>query len=355
MSPYKSPDEIRREQINRKYAELSVQQAAVEATSRQETNPQNQLKLEQQSQVLLQRLEKLDEELKQLDKKSSNSKQRCLVKLDEVLPKINFTDAKTIFTKITAEFGEQGGCAVFLLQKSLAMQGELCLKEMRNLLKRTEGFECYPVEFQFYPIGFDDNSGLPLNEWGLLERLARHLEVKSSDNIIDFSARIRKVLFEPPRSNRTIFIEISGWDDIAFDRQQVVLSWFLETFWRSLVDEHRRHSQDYSRVRLIVVIVTYGEISSDCHCFCSFNQNVKSQNFVVEETVLKAIDLPLKDWTVDEIRVWLEATQGLSKHQSKSLARTIYQRTSNGHPRDVYHVLEKKFRQADVASEYRVG
>ena len=100
-----------------------------------------------------------------------------------------------------------------------------------------------------------------------------------------------------------------------------------------MIDELNPVFKDYSKIRFIVALIAKSKVFSDC---CSL------EYFCVKETFdsRKIIELPLSDWTVQDIKKWLISNLGLDNSESLQLAKKIH-RESEGTPHTICSILEK--------------
>lgn len=260
-------------------------------------------------------------EMDKLDERSQNQNRKHLT-FEQDLQKIDFTQAKEVVKSIISQFDRSGGSASFLLQRNLSMAGRLCLLEIKDELRRGTR------DFKFYPVEFSSNS--ELSQVGLLKGLAGHLGVELKPDLQESSRIVQERIIRSLQSGSIVFIEIQQWD--ALPAQREVLCWFLEHFWNPLVAQLPVISNACRRVRLIAVVVVEDELAEDCLEFCCTQEEFDGQ---------KMIDLPLQDWTVDDILDWLDYL-GIPVQQSDIIAKRIH-KASRGIPGLICEALRKEF------------
>ncbi|MBD2122352.1 hypothetical protein H6F68_15795 [Trichocoleus sp. FACHB-262] len=177
------------------------------------------------------------------------------------------------------------------------------------------------------------------NESEFLIRLASHFNIQNSSNSDELSEKIRKIIQESVDNGTTIFLEIKGLDDLL-EKEEFIL-WFLEKFWKPLIDQVVITSKKY-KSKFIVVLTANSQILFDC-----------SPDYFCDDQMFdcyKMLELPLPDWTADDIHDWLIRFRTLSNEmrkktdaELKQIAKKIY-RESDGTPESVCISLREKFR-----------
>lgn len=354
MTLYKSPKEIEREQLALDYALLSAQYEAESEAARLTTDPGSRIKHLTTAKKVFEQMEEIDTKLNQQDRQSSDPNQRYLKTIDAVLPKIDFTNAKSAFHKRLADFSRQGGSAVFLVEKCAAMLGDLLLREIRDLLSQNQ------TDLKHYQIEFTGE--ISWNQQGVLSRLSGYLREMKDDAstaqqdehyIEDLNSeisQIQDILAKVFRSNVTIHVEIRGWDMLPDEEQSKVLAWLLEVFWQPLVSQRQIISQEYSHIKCIFTLVSDSELPSSS-LNLPFLRSIDNCASIAEPIDAIAITpLPIEHWTIQEIKEWLEDFQGLPISKSQSLAEQLHNSSLGGQPPVVRDLLNKRFRQISIAS-----
>lgn len=319
------PTTLNREALTQQYTDLSVEYTKANQQLRSSNNEVERLRLQRQAEGILEELQRVDESLRALDKATDmaiQNQNRKHLTFEQDLQKIDFTQVKEVVRSIVSQFDRSGGSASFLLQRNLSMAGQLCLLEIKDELRRDTR------DFKFYPVEFSSNS--ELNQVGLLKGLAGHLGIELKPDLQEMSRLIQERIVRSLQSNSIVFIEIHKWDDLPAQRE--VLRWFLEHFWNSLVAQLPVISNTCRRVRLIAVVVVEDELAEDCLEFCCTREKFDGQ---------KMIDLPLQDWTVDDILDWLDYL-GIPVQQSDAIAKRIH-KASRGIPELICAALRKEF------------
>lgn len=324
VSQRPSPTDIQREALNKRYGELMLEFT----TLNQEVSYASgsaRLQKEREAEIILGKMKEVDAKLKALDV-ASLDRNRQYLNLEEELQKIDFVEAKEAVERIVSKFDRNGGNASFLLQRNLQMAGRLCLLEIKDRLQSsTRDLKSFPIEF---------SADTELNHIGLLNRLASHLGIEPIAEPVEYSSSIQQAIVRSLQSGSVVLIEIHKWDALPLAIQREVLCWFLEQFWQPLVAQLPTIATTYSKVRFITVLVVEDEIASDCLEYCCIHDEYDGQ---------KLIDLPLQDWTENDILDWLDYL-GLPKQQSEGIAKRIH-RASRGIPELVCSALRREFAQ----------
>jgi len=319
-----SPADIQREALNKRYGELAIEYATVNQQLSYLSGGEK-VRREQEAEVILQQMIEVDAKLKASDV-ASLDRNRQYLNLEEELQKIDFVEAKEVVERIVSKFDRNGGNASFLLQRNLQMAGRLCLLEIKDRLQsNTRDLKSFPIEF---------SADTELNHIGLLNRLASHLGIEPMSEPMEYSSSIQQAIVRSLQSGSVVLIEIHKWDALPLAIQREVLCWFLEQFWQPLVAQLPTIATTYSRVRFITILVVEDEIALDCQEYCCLHDEYDGQ---------KIIDLPLQDWTENDILGWLDYL-GLPKQQSEGIAKRIY-KASRGIPELVCSALRREFAQ----------
>lgn len=282
------------------------------------SNLANRENLDRQIEKLFKELEKVENELKQID---SPVKQEQIVNFSpQTLSKINFNEAKKTINYIIENcLGKQGGLALFLLQNTSLMRGDLCVAETQYCLssKSYGRFKYCPIDPLLRPDISDERS--------LLNAIADYFKpIESHPNDQQYIQNIIEKIGTSVQGGSIVFFEFNNWDSIT-ENDDKLLSWFIKYFWNPLKQKHQEISQEYSWVKFMLFISissTIPESYSNLNYCCSY------ENF----DSLKIIELPLKNWNTTDIDDWLQKIYGLSKSKSKEIARKIYKLSNNGIP-----------------------
>lgn len=312
-------------QLAQKFQELNTVQSQLEGA----LGNLDELKLNQQAETILEKIEELEAKLKELDSKDINPNVRHL-NLEKSFQKIDFSQAKKIAKSINDKLASTSGAILIFLQRSTKQKGCYCINEFLDLIvsDRKVGDEIIG-DFRTYPIDL----GSPISEFNEVEfskRLASYLSNDAEESL----DRIIKKLCLSLRGGSIVFIRIENWDS-AIEKTRF-LNWFIERFWQTVIDELEDVFREYSQIRFIVAVVAKSKAVPDCR---SLDYFCKKNSFDPR----KFIELPLPDWSVEDIKNWLINFRGLSNTESLRLAKQIHHE-SEGTPDTICSILEREFK-----------
>jgi hypothetical protein len=130
-----------------------------------------------------------------------------------------------------------------------------------------------------------------------------------------------------------IFIKIKNWDELT--NTETFITWFIKQFWCNLIQEIEPIFQEYAKIRIITALIAKSHVFPDCS---------KEKQFCTEEAFdpCRILEIPLPDWSVEDIQKWLITYKGLSKQKSLVQAQQIYQE-SEGIPHVICTILKERF------------
>jgi inactive STAND len=285
--------------------------------------------------------ERLDAQIKQKEKELSQlsdtpaSKNRNALGLEKSLCNIDFDVAKEIVRNSANTLTErEGGSALFLIERCLNMEGHLLLKSIRDILKsNTSQFFEYRVEFV---------PTMPANKMAFLKILGGHLGLTFKEDFCDDSDYQLLVITEEIvegisgllRSGTTIFIPLANWQALSLDCQVPFLDWFMNTFWKTLVDAVSKVMVDYSPKVFFVIMV-----DNDMYEFCQ-----KDEYFHDGEGLdsRKILNLSLTSWCQSDISLWLDNySSKLKKPERDHLVNYLFDGKDEEIPLKIRVALEK--------------
>ena len=321
-----------RQFLSKRIAAKEEELLKVESQLEEALGQDEEWKLDKKANRLLKDIQALYDQLSELDKSKSNSNPNVRqLNLEQSFQKIDFSEAKRITRSINNQFGDASGAILLLLQRSTKQKGNYCLDEILDLMvtDRKVG-EQIIGDFRPYPIDLDS----PISEFNELEFSKRFVSHFSPDSETDLKSSIKK-LCSSLRGGSTIFVKVENWDSVI--DQEKFLDWFFKEFWQPLIHELKPTFTEFSKIRFILALVAKGKLSFNCSSLSTY--------FCTEHQFepCKAIELPLPDWTVDDIGNWLINFRGLSNKDSRKLAWQIHQE-SEGTPDTICSILERKFR-----------
>ena len=317
----RSPDELEIQELEKQYAKLTEKYEACGLQIEGELNEDNKDTLRTRRETTQKEMKEVWGRLEKL-KRSSSDRGRQYLTFKEDLPQIDFYEVMSEVSALIQSFRRERGDVLLLLQESLSMSGDLCLQRIRDEFKRGTGnFMLYDLEFY---------SGEALNEYGWLEKLGEYFGLMASSRPEELAKSVIDKLCQSLKSGSTMFLEIRKWDDLPC--QEETLAWFIEHFWTPLV-ECLNDRIKYPRVKLIAAIVVDAELSPACFeekCLCE-----------IETASFRWRQLPLRNWTQEEIQEWLECYPGIGNPRSINLSQRFFKASKQGVPGMVCQALER--------------
>lgn len=274
-------------------------------------------RLKRKEQRLNLEYEEAGEQLLELDRESSDLNQQY-VNLDQALPKIDFDEVMDEMDGLMRQFRRSSGGALLLVQESLLMAGEFCVRRVRDRLDIEPG-KLKRLEAAF---SFDCCS----DQQGLLEQIAGQLNIEITAVTEVLTQIVIDKLCESVPSGGTVFLEIRKWDDVPC--QVEVFDWFVHQFWQPLV----ARLGSLTKVKFIAVIVVDTELLPECLDLpCLLDQKIRF------------MQLPLRHWTAEDIQIWLESHMELTSSHSERIANRIHRASRGGVPDTVCTALRREF------------
>ncbi|MCM0594015.1 MAG: hypothetical protein ACSI46_06090 [Gloeotrichia echinulata DVL01] len=286
--------------------------------------------LDRQAEELFKELEQVTNEIEILKSKINSSvRPNQQHTISQNLSKINFREAKTLVNDILEKcLNSQGGTALFLLQNTSLMRGDLCIADIQySLSSKSYGrFKYCPIDPLLRPDISDERS--------LLNAIADYFKpVESHPNDQEYIQNIIDQISASVQGNSIVFFDFTNWDSLL-ENDDKLLSWFIEYFWRPLNIKHQEISQDYSWVKFILFI-SLSSIASESYSHLNYCCNYNDFDS------LKILNLPLQNWTERDINDWLQEVYGLRKDKSQEIAKKIYRLSNPGIPSTVCLKLEE--------------
>ncbi|RRR69411.1 MAG: hypothetical protein EI684_15720 [Candidatus Viridilinea halotolerans] len=191
------------------------------------------------------------------------------------------------------------------------------------------------MEIHSYRIG--PQTGMHNDERGILRRLGEYFSIQFEDyELNEYENTIINRICESTHHGKVIIIELSEWD---FD-EQPLLTWFIQQFWRRMVDELANSiaKRELLQVYLFAVIMSGSRIPTDI-----LTPHLCPDGAFVSHRI---INLPLEYWSLDDIRIWLAGDPSLQREQGcviDRIAKTIYKASEKGKPVAVANKLLERY------------
>lgn len=320
---------LQKADLEKEIAGLVIEYELYAERARTILDPGEKPRLDLRKNQLLKLLQEKEQQLEALERQKQ-SLNRQILNFDDALPKIDFREARRIIHQVVDDLQlNEGGAALFLLQQSRRMAGDLLLMALNDVLSSGRAAPIY------YEVAFSPAIG-GADETTFLTSIGRYLGVELTHNLAVDITVIQTTLCGALRQHSTIVIQLTNWDALGSQNQHEFMQWLLETFWQPLVDELEDVLEEWDS-RIIFVIVANRPLTEDCRklpCFCTVDA-FDSRSI---------LEIPLNNWTEQDIRLWLTNHFRLSKPATKRWARQIYEE-SEGDPTLTRKALQDYFEQ----------
>lgn len=311
--------------------------AAVESDIETAPNASTRRKLEKKAEKLLDKIDNVEANLAKFDADSpeANVRERSQ---EKTLQKLDFVQAKKTAGLIRDKLSQDGGAVLFFLQKTRKQMGRFCIEEVLNVILGDQIIDGKVVgAYRRYSVDLDSAIS-QLNEAEFLIRLASYFKIEESEDLAALSQQLREKICISIDEGTTIFLEIKSLDELV--EQADFLKWFIQDFWQPLIDDVAAVSQKY-KSKFIVALIADSQILLEC----------STEYFCKPEDIdcYKFLELPLPDWSVDDIYDWLitfrtvyPKLRSKNNQDLKRIATKIH-RASEGTPQNVCANLQEQF------------
>ncbi|MEH1790973.1 MAG: hypothetical protein V7L23_36800 [Nostoc sp.] len=310
----------RRKLIKLEYANLVQEQEACSNQYSSTIDEAERVRLKRKLDNFDKKVDELERQLYSNDLNAdANRRSRAL---EDKLPKIDFKKQITTVKNILEQFTEDGA-ALFLINDSLNMAGDLFRLEFKKMLEEeTTDLKHYEVAFSI---------GRRLDEIGFLQGLGGHLGIDEIENEREYSIVIDKI-FGFIENGSIVFIELRKINLLS--NREDFFSWLVNNFWKTLVEKLPLICQlkDIEQVKFIFLAMSDTDICKEyakLSCFCT----------EIEFDKYKILEIPLKEWSEKDIRDWLTKHSGLSKEKNTAIARDVYESSRGGTPKNIRDAL----------------
>jgi L-rhamnose mutarotase len=234
---------------------------------------------------------------------------------DNKLIEIDFARAKKLIEEIRRDYLDTVNhrYALFLLDNTVAMEGELILKWTRNYLRGC-GTWTEPLIHGF---------AITANKEEFIRSLANRCAIPVD---VEVGVLINK-LKSKFRLGEVFFIQI----EIPNDNASEFVSWFVQDFWHPFTQDL---NGDFAVVATIAIDCRFQGAGLPDNIFCKGKFDGR-----------KIKRLPLKNWSQDDVISWLRdhsdlGVRGCSMQQFQEIARGVYD-FARGKPIDTRSALLK--------------
>lgn len=330
---------------------LEEQYLAVSGKLIYENNPGTKVILDKQAKQLLEEYGAKQTELEQITKKLAQPEEEQAVKLnstqpqnrlhlhwEEHLPKIDFAKVSKLMPGIIRD-EPQGEAALFLLQDSYRMCGDLCLRNVTDYLAKLSAEPPRRIE-----IGFSEFESPNAQEF--LRRIGKYKEIPSGVDLDSLAAAIIEKICGGLGNAGIVMIELKIREGL--EAYEEFVAWFLCAFWEPLVNRLPQITTDRRYVKLIALIHVRAPVPKKA--LGLYRCTAKEFNCA------KLLDLPLEKWELKEIQAWLFKYSGLAHpasgrttEQIERAATVIYKNSK--WPNDVYNQIREMLSEQQTEEE----
>ncbi len=293
----------------------------------------------------MQDIKALEQKLQECDRASLDP----IVKVSSIqqtLRQIDFREAKRIAAKLKSDL--EGECesnyaTLLLFQRFLNHKGDLCFYEMMRIIlesdletqlsnrvsdgRQNNGLKTYEVDLSDCATeGFSD-------ELEFLRKLLKYEGESDAGTVHELSQRFFRSLCKSMRSGDRILFWVKEWHRGI--EPEAFLNWFVEDFWKSLLQEiDRTVLRDYGRIKVVAVLSSKKKLdfslpdSLVCQPDCS--------------DTYRLIDVPLPLWEPRDVEDWLMGVKGLTRRESRREAQRICE-DSEGLPATICSTLMEEY------------
>lgn len=323
----KSLLEAKKEDIKQRQDLVLKKFAETSATRRLTINPADRVLLDAQIKSLEEEHEQLDRDLQKIDEQladGSDSYRKRALAWQQTLPNLDYQKARQIAKDVLTRFEDKEGAVLFMLQRSHEMCGHWCLAALREMVDQGNGkFISHNVKFT------------PLerpSEIELLNKLGHCLNAVVENDIAASVTAVIKKLYEAVQSGGTVFVSIEFPDGQSVSPN--FFKWFVEEFWCALVQSSTAAANECELFKVIIAIVVSSSLPDEC-----IQAYLGSLDAAFD--FRKILELPLENWTSEDIRKWLVYHSGLTltRDQFRQLALTIHTNSQAGVPVMAYTYL----------------
>lgn len=330
--------ETRKEHYEKVLALKKEELAAVFAQIGTTTDNVEYLKLNRKAEEILSEIEKLEDKLSQLGASKSD---RNIIerKLEKSFQKIDYSETRRIADLIKKQFERDGGAIILFLQRSKKQLGKYCIEELIDVLMSNQIIDGkIEGDYKRYPIDIG-NVNYPPNKAGFIQGISEHLGINEYSDLEEALTEVRGRIHSSLSIESTIFFEIKGINKLT-DREEF-LNWFIGKFWQPLIDEENTFLKQ-NKNKMIAALIADSQ----------FHINPDSSIEFCHESTLspdKIIEIPLTDWTLNDIYDWLIRFRYLSISFEKMTQKKIHKMAqeiheeSEGTPESVCLRLRERF------------
>jgi hypothetical protein len=217
----KSPNEIKLEDLNARYGKLQMDAVSLGQQINATLNAADRNTLEQNQQNIYADMEKVYKEIRTLEYQNQQPPSKEDFDFDKSLTKIDFSASREIIDFWFNSLAQEREAALFLLQNSFSMAGDLCLTILRDrLTQEARSFKHIEIDLVLRHSSQD--------ETGLLEVIAESFQpIKLTFNSQNDSLVIIQKILSSLQNGSVIFFEfkkIGKYSGLGVDREKKISS-----------------------------------------------------------------------------------------------------------------------------------
>jgi hypothetical protein len=289
--------------ITREIVELSKDYNLLHENYVKEKDAEMKRSYEERRDAKMTKIKELEEKIKRL-KHPTESSFYDVSSFKDNLPKIDFEEVTREAQRVLGcmKQGKRGD-ALFLIQNSRMMEGELFMPILTDVFKNSTG------DFKSYEVDFFKGGGSGFNDF--LNQLSRHLGFDESIQIS--SEVIIETILGSVKIGSVIFLSMHGWNHLDLPCHRSTVEKFIQTFWVPLI-ARLNDREKYRRVKIIATLVTDKECWPDQDVFDEYTK---------EDNQFFWLSLPLRNWKEEEVQEWLENYSSMDAQSIKALTRSV--------------------------------
>jgi hypothetical protein len=341
---------LKKASLEKQVALLEEQYQAVSNEAIYQNDPATKVILENKADQLLKECVAKQNELEQINNRlalleaqagklnSTQPQNRLHLHWEEHLPKIDFAKVGKLMPGIIRH-EPQGEAALFLLQDSYRMCGDLCLRNVTDYLAKLSAEPPRRIE-----IGFSEFETPSAQEF--LRRIGKYIEIPSGADLDSLPAAIIEKICGGLGNAGIVMIELKIREGL--EAYEEFVEWFLCAFWEPLVNRLPQITTDRRYVKLIALIHVRASVPKKALGLyrCTAKEFKRA----------KLLDLPLEKWKLKDIQAWLFTYSGLAHpasgwttEQIEKAATSIYK--NNEWPNDVYNHIREMLSRKQTEEE----
>lgn len=315
---------IRKDHYAKRLAKAYQDLDAVEADLKTSQTTEQENALKARAEQILNEIEDLEQKIEEIELQGD----KPIIKmgsLDQTLRKVDFQEAKSIASQLWSYFDKEETIAALLFFERMVNQmGDYCLGEILSILfeceirtdtlSSQESNACRPP----YLVDLSDVVH-EANREALLQKLGNYHGESLLSQDSDMNRLFREKFCQSLRSGDRVLILVKNWEDVV--NAPEFLIWFVEVFWKQLVDDIKQQVlPKYGRIRIVAVLAAGGAVPDGCMTISAFNSNDCFD-------VYNPIKVPLTNWTSNDIRKWLMDVQHLDQQEARQKASGIHKKS----------------------------